>query len=77
MTSGMGLRTKATLGIAGIVILLGLAVIIIAKPAFYQKLFVTFQKRGISIARNIAANFAGPYQRNFVRGTDSDRGSNE
>jgi len=58
MIPGIGLRTKALLGIAGIVVLLGLAVIFFAKPALQQKLFIKLQQRGISIAKSIASNTA-------------------
>jgi len=58
--SGMGLRARALLGIIVIVILLGLGVIIIARPALQQRLFETLQKRGVSIANHIAANSINP-----------------
>jgi hypothetical protein len=45
MMFGMGLRTKALLGIMGLVTFLGLGVVIIAKPALEQKLFEMLEKR--------------------------------
>ncbi len=58
--SGIGLRTKTLLGIMVIFALLGLGLVLIAKPALQQKLFVTLQKRGISIANGIAADSINP-----------------
>jgi PAS domain S-box-containing protein len=60
MMSRTGLRTKVLLGIVGIVVLLGFGVIIIAKPALQRKLFDTLQKRGVSLAKGIAANSINP-----------------
>ena len=60
MKSGIGLQTKASLGIIGIVVLLGLAVIVVVRPSLEQKLSVALQKRGISIANHIASNSIDP-----------------
>ncbi len=60
MISGIGLRTKTLLGIIVIIGLSGLGLIVIAKPALQQKLFVKLQERGISIANRIAADSINP-----------------
>ncbi|HWR59388.1 MAG TPA: PAS domain S-box protein [Thermodesulfovibrionales bacterium] len=56
MLTGLGLRTKALIWIIGQVIFLGAAVVFIVMPAVEQRLFMKLQKRGISLANNIAAN---------------------
>ena len=56
----MGLRNKILFGIAGLVVLLGLAVIIFAKTVLYENLLGKLEKRGISIARHMAANSINP-----------------
>jgi len=48
------------LGIAGVVVLLGLSVIIFAKTVLYEDLLKKLEKRGISIARHLAANCVDP-----------------
>jgi PAS domain S-box-containing protein len=48
------------LGIAGVVILLGMVVIIFAKAVLYENLLRKLEKRGISIARHLAANSIDP-----------------
>ncbi len=60
MMPGLSLRNKALIGIIGIVVLLGLAVMIFVLPAFEQKLFIKLQKRGISLANSIASNSIDP-----------------
>lgn len=67
MMTGLSLRTKALIGVIGIVVLLCLAVIIFVMPAFEQKLSMKLQKRGISIANNIASNSINPMltEKNF------------
>ncbi len=60
MLRAMGLRSKILLGIAGLVVLMGLAVMIFAETVLYEKLYDKLEKRGISIARHMAANSINP-----------------
>ena len=60
MFKSVGLRNKIMFGIAGVVVLLGLAVIIFAKTVLYENLLGKLEKRGISIARHLAANSIDP-----------------
>jgi two-component system sensor histidine kinase VicK len=55
-----GLRSKILFGIAGVVVLFGLTVMIFAKTVLYQNLLEKLEKRGISIARHMAANSIDP-----------------
>lgn len=57
---GMSLRIKFLIGTVGIVIPLGFAITFFMKTALSEKLFVKLQKRGVSIARNIAINSVNP-----------------
>jgi len=56
----MGLRYKILFGIAGLVVLFGLTVTIFANTVLYENLLGKLEKRGISIAGNMAANSVGP-----------------
>jgi len=58
--SGLSLQIKFLIGIAGIVILLGLAVTFFVKFSLQQTLLNKLQKRGISIANNIASASINP-----------------
>ena len=60
MFKSVSLRYKIMFGIAGVVFLLGLAVIIFAKTVLYGNLLVHLEQRGISIARHMAANSIDP-----------------
>lgn len=56
----MGLRYKILFGIAGLLVLFGLTVTIFAKTVLYENLLGKLEKRGISIARHMAANSVSP-----------------
>ena len=60
MLRAVGFRSKILLGIAGLVVLMGLVVMIFAETVLYENLYVKLEKRGISIARNMAANSINP-----------------
>ena len=60
MLKRMGLRYKILLGIAGLLVLFGLTVTIFAKTVLYENLLGKLEKRGISIARHMAANSVSP-----------------
>ena len=60
MLKAMGLRSKILLGIAGLVVLMGLTVMIFAETVLYENLYAKLETRGISIARNMAANSVNP-----------------
>jgi len=60
MFKAMGLRSKILLGIAGLVVLMGLTVMIFSKTVLYEKLYAKLETRGISIARHMAANSINP-----------------
>lgn len=60
MLRAMGLRSKILLGIAGLVVLMGLAVMLFAETVLYEKLYAKLETRGISIARNMATNSMNP-----------------
>ena len=60
MFKSLGFRNKIMFGIAGVVVLLGLSVIIFAKTVLYENLLQKLEKRGISIARNLATHSIDP-----------------
>jgi len=60
MLRAMGLRSKILLGIAGLVLLMGLAVMIFAETVLYENLYAKLEKRGISIASFMAAESINP-----------------
>lgn len=56
----LNLRTKFLVGTIGIIMLLGLTMVILVKTFVQERLLVTLQKRGVSIAKNIALNSIAP-----------------
>ena len=60
MLRSMGLRNKILFGIAGLVVVMGLAVMIFAETVLYEKLYAKLEMRGVSIARHMAANSINP-----------------
>ena len=60
MLRDMGLRSKILVGIAGLVVLMGLTVMIFAETVLYENLYAKLETRGISVARHMAANSINP-----------------
>src|SRR4030066_2506985 len=60
MLKRMGLRYKILFGIVGLLVLFGLTVTIFAKTVLYEKLLGKLEKRGVSIARHMAASSVSP-----------------
>jgi PAS domain S-box-containing protein len=60
MLKRIGFRYKILSGIVGLLVLFGLVVIIFAKTVLYENLLGKLEERGISIARNMAANSINP-----------------
>ncbi|MDD1750493.1 MAG: PAS domain S-box protein, partial [Methanothrix sp.] len=60
MLRAMGLRSKILLGIAGLVVLMGLAIMLFAETVLYENLYAKLEKRGVSIARYMAAESINP-----------------
>ena len=56
----MGLRTRLLLGVVGLVVFFGLAVISLVQTVLAQKLHLELHKRGLSIAREIGRQSADP-----------------
>jgi diguanylate cyclase (GGDEF)-like protein len=56
----MGLRTKIIIMTSGVILLSAIAMMLFLKTTIYQKLFITLQKRGSIIARQIANNSITP-----------------
>jgi PAS domain S-box-containing protein len=54
------LRIKFILGLLGMVAVLGLSLVVLTKTALHHKLQVTLEKRGLSLARNIARDSVNP-----------------
>ncbi|RJQ15288.1 MAG: diguanylate cyclase [Nitrospiraceae bacterium] len=54
------LKTRILLITVSVAVLLGIATMILVKTALYRKLFITLQKRGVSIARHIAEGSVDP-----------------
>jgi PAS domain S-box-containing protein len=56
----MRLRIKLILGLLGLVAVLGLSLVVFTETVLHHKLQVTLEKRGLSIARNIARDSVNP-----------------
>jgi len=56
----MRLRIKLILGLLGFVAVLGLSLVVFTETVLHHKLQMTLEKRGLSIARNIARNSVNP-----------------
>mgnify|MGYP003449251599 CR=1 FL=1 len=54
------LRIKLILGLLGLVAVLGLSLVVFTETVLHHKLQVTLEKRGLSIARNIARDSVNP-----------------
>ena len=54
------LRTKFILGLLGMVAVLGLSLVVLTNTVLYNKLHVTLEKRGLSLARSIARDSVNP-----------------
>ncbi len=54
------LRTKFILVLLGMVVVMGVSLVLFTKTVLYQKLHVTLEKRGFSLARTIARDSVNP-----------------
>ncbi|MBI5641708.1 MAG: HAMP domain-containing protein [Nitrospirae bacterium] len=60
MLRSLSIRTRLLIGTVGIVMLLGAATIFFATTVLHERLLVKLQKRGVSIARHLAASGINP-----------------